>query len=68
MAQQEKIMSSAIAELQKFNTKLLEESCLKQYMRIKHHLYSSEWKYCHRYRDFMDNPDSLEFEQDLAGI
>ena len=67
LTQQEEIMSSAISKLQIFNSKGRDESYLKQYMSIKHHLYSAEWKYCHEWRDPLDDQESLKFQQDLTG-
>ena len=60
-------MRDAILKFQIFDSKRKDESYLKQYMSIKHHLYSAEWKYCHKWRDPLDDGESLKFQQDLTG-
>ena len=58
--QQQEILKSAIGM---FDELSIEEQCTDHYMRIKHHLYSAEWKYCHK----CDFPDKHASHQSLAG-
>ena len=63
-------MSNAIAKFHEFASASQEsdECSMKQYMRIKHHLYSAKWKYCHEWKsDSQEDDDLLKLEQDLTG-
>ena len=60
--QQEGILLSAIGMFDKLSRV---EQCTDHYMRIKHHLYSADWKYCHKWRS--DSPDKYASDQSLAG-